>query len=116
MSQVFGETTDRRITVSGILKLPTPGACFRLPNGSNRCSGYQTGPENILRARGEEMVLVMHSAGISGLFEKFCLIAEIFTIVIVSDPFLQLTVYIYCCWLGEGPIKVVPGEDRPGVL
>ena len=62
MSPVFGETTDRRVTVSGILKLPTPGACFRLPNGSNRCSGHLTGPENVLRARGEEMVVINGNA------------------------------------------------------
>ena len=72
MSQVFGETTDRRITVSGILRLLTPGACFRLPCGSNRRSGYLTGPENVFWARDEEMVVVMHFGGISGIFQKFC--------------------------------------------
>ena len=72
MWPVFGKTTDRRVTVSGILKLPTPGACFRLPNISNRCSGYLTGTENVFRARGEEMVVVMHFGGISGIFQKFC--------------------------------------------
>ena len=37
------------------------------------------------------MVVVMHFGGISGIFQKFCPIVETFPIVVVSDPFLQLT-------------------------
>ena len=75
---MFGQSTDRRVTISSILKLPTPGACFRLSNGSNRRSGYLTGSENVFWARSEEMVLVMNFAGISESFQKFCPIVETF--------------------------------------
>ena len=71
MSPVFEETTDGRVKVNLILKLSTHGPCFRLLNGSNRCSGYLRGLKHVFRAIGEEIVGAMHFDGICGIFEKF---------------------------------------------